>query len=611
MRHYLFGWLVFTLCFAGLPDATSSFAQEAGPIEGENVPNNDQGAAEAEAPAAGNGFLGRVARFQPGWSLLIKLILFGVLFMAWVGTADWVNRDAQVFGLGHRKWNPIIFFPFAVLAFFSFLLPLNFWILLPVLLVVYLATTIPYVVVHNKAVEPHQTVLTTSWFRYAAAAVLANVGIKVATERKAEYEKGAAVDLIAMGGEDANADNVNLLTARQSPGYLLVKDLIAEMVDRRSERARLSFTAQAVDVRHQIDGVWHPAEAKDRASGDVLLAVTKTLCNMDAKERRKKQVGRFGAKYQGKTLLLPVVSEGVKSGERVIITSLQEKAAPKDYNDLGMREGLQQTWSEMMGLDQGLLVLSTLPGDGLTTITDVSLNETDRLMRDFAAIEEVNHREHDLQNVGVTTYDASKGQTPVDILPDLIRTYPNVYVLREFDNPEAAKLLLDEIGDERLVITSVQARNAAEALLRMLQMKVPHKQFAQWVTGVLYQRLVRKLCDDCKVGYQPSPDALKKLGIPPNKVSELYRTPKPEEVEEGKPCPTCRGIGYHGRTGIFELLKINDQMREILLKQPKIELLKKAARASGQRSLQEEGVLLVAKGVTSLPELQRVLKAGA
>jgi type II secretory ATPase GspE/PulE/Tfp pilus assembly ATPase PilB-like protein len=181
-----------------------------------------------------------------------------------------------------------------------------------------------------------------------------------------------------------------------------------------------------------------------------------------------------------------------------------------------------------------------------------------------------------------------------------------VYVVRNFVDAESAKVLMDEVADERLIITSIPARDAAEALLRLLQMKLPQKQFAEVVTGVLYQRLIRKLCPDCKVGYQPPPDVLKKLGIPSGKVQQLFRPPKPEEIE--KPCQTCQGIGYVGRTGIFELLVVNDQMREILAKQPSVDLLRKAARADGQRSLQEEGILLVAKGVTSLPELQRVLK---
>jgi type II secretory ATPase GspE/PulE/Tfp pilus assembly ATPase PilB-like protein len=250
-----------------------------------------------------------------------------------------------------------------------------------------------------------------------------------------------------------------------------------------------------------------------------------------------------------------------------------------------------------------------MPGGGLTTMMNASLEETDRLMRDFFAIEDVHKREHEIQNIAVHTYDSSKGQTPATIIPALVRLYPNVYVCRDLVDADSAALLMNEVNDDRLVITSVPAREAAEALLRLLQMKLPQRQFASVATAVLYQRLIRKLCPDCKVGYTPPAEVLKKLGIPPGKVQQLYRPPKPEEIEEQKQaCQTCQGIGYVGRTGIFELLVVTDQMREILAKQPSLELLRKAARADGQRSLQEEGILLVAKGVTSLQELQRVLK---
>jgi type II secretory ATPase GspE/PulE/Tfp pilus assembly ATPase PilB-like protein len=157
-----------------------------------------------------------------------------------------------------------------------------------------------------------------------------------------------------------------------------------------------------------------------------------------------------------------------------------------------------------------------------------------------------------------------------------------------------------------LVVTNIAAKDAPEALLRMLKQKVPHREFAKTVSAVLSTRLIRKLCDECKVAYEPTPDLAKKLGLPAGKVEALYRTPKPEEAD--KPCKVCGGIGYIGRTGLFELLVVNDQIREILIKQPNLDLLRKAARAAGMRSFQEEGVLLIAKGVTSLAELQRVLK---
>jgi type II secretory ATPase GspE/PulE/Tfp pilus assembly ATPase PilB-like protein len=142
-----------------------------------------------------------------------------------------------------------------------------------------------------------------------------------------------------------------------------------------------------------------------------------------------------------------------------------------------------------------------------------------------------------------------------------------------------------------------------------MMLKADPKKFAKAITVVVNQRMVRKLCPSCKIGYEPTPDVLKKLGIPPGRVTQLFREKKPEDLQEKEePCKDCGAIGFQGRTGIFEMLVVDDKIREVLVKQPKLELLKKAARLAGMRSLQEEGVVLVAKGETSIPELMRVLK---
>ena len=538
--------------------------------------------------------------------VILKVLGLFMVFWMWISAGDWVSRDTQIYTLGWQKWNPIVFFPFAVVALVLFFLPVATAIRAPVLLVMFLATWIPYVVVHNKNVEPHETVLTGSWWRFVTAHLASKVGVKVSAERKAEYEKGAPVDLNAVGAEDENTNNANLLSARHSPGYILVKDVIVDMVKRRADRMMFDFTKNGVSVRYEIDGVWHSGEAREREPSDVMLAVMKTLANLNVKDRKSKQTGEYGAKYEGMSYQCLLVTQGVATGERVVLTLIGEKQKLSNYNDLGMREGLQQQWEELMASDQGLIIISTLPGGGMTTITDISLSQTDRLMRDFAAIEEVNHREAEIQNIKVTTYDKAAGETPDTILPKLIRTYPSVYVLRDFVNVETANLMLNEVRDERLVITNIRAKDSAEALLRMLQMKMPVKDFAAAAKAVLYQRMIRLLCPDCKIAYTPPAEVLKKLGIPAGKIEHLYRPPKPEEID--KPCKTCQGLGYKGRTGVFELLVVTDKMREILVKQPKIDLLKKASRSARQRSLQEEGILLVAKGITSVQELMRILK---
>ncbi len=427
-------------------------------------------------------------------------------------------------------------------------------------------------------------------------------------ERKAEYEKGAPVDLMAIAAPEERDNQANLITARQSPGYLLVKEVIADMVDRRSDKCILDYTQQSVVARQHIDGVWHNGDARDRESGDVMLAVMKTLANLNASERRKKQEGKFAAKYKDHSYVCPIASQGVPTGERVVLPAFGRLPARiQEIRRLGHAAEDRRAMVGMHGDEQGL-------GDhrrharGRPHHAHRRLpEETDRLLRDFVAIEEVHHRERELENIDVTTYDATKGETAAGMLPALIRKYPNVYVLRDFSDAEASKLLINEVrDDDRLVITNVHAKSAPEALLRMLQLKVPQREFASVVTAVLCTRLIRKLCDACKVAYAPTPDLLKKLGIPQGKVEALYRVPKPEEID--KPCKECGGVGFKGRTGLFELLVVDDKIREILVKQPKLDLATKAARLAGMRPFQEEGLLLVAKGVTSLAELQRVLK---
>ena len=579
------------------------------PAEGEPAPTEE---AEVAAPALDKDqwndahSIFRLTSPSVSW---LKFGLLAVLFLIWVRSADWVNRDSQLFDIGYGVWNPVIFFPFLVglLLVFPILFAIPFLISSILLTLIYLVTFFSYVVVRNKRVQHHERVFTPEWFRYELAAAANKLGMKVSAERKADYEKGAPVDLTALGSPDDRDNQANLLTARQSPGYLLVKELVADMVDRHSDRVVLDYNAQSVAMQHRIDGVWHNGEARDRESGDVMLAVMKQLSNLNISERRKKQVGQFAAKYKNHSYLCPIESQGVKTGERVALAVKGgEQREFKTYAELGMRDKLRDQWAELMERDTGMIIISALPEGGLTTLTDVSLMETDRLMRDFFAVEDIHHREREIENVELETYDSKKGESPFTVLPRLVRRYPNVYVVRNGIDADAGKILFNEVKDDRLLITTVPAREAAEALLRILQNQVPHKEFATVVTAVMNTRLIRKLCDACKVGYAPSADMLQKLGIPAGKVETLYRTPKPEEIE--KPCLECRGVGYKGRTGMFELLVINDQVREVLLKQPKLELLRKAARSAGMRTLQEEGILLVAKGITSVQELSRVLK---
>jgi type II secretory ATPase GspE/PulE/Tfp pilus assembly ATPase PilB-like protein len=245
----------------------------------------------------------------------------------------------------------------------------------------------------------------------------------------------------------------------------------------------------------------------------------------------------------------------------------------------------------------------------LRTTTDVVLHSCDRFIREFAAVEAEEHRYPPVENVALTTYKASDGQTPADVLPRFFRTEPNVAVVRDLVNGQTVRMMCAEIAENRLMIGTVRAKDCAEAIARVLALGVPPAELAKALSLVVGQRLVRKLCESCKEAYVPPPQLLRQLGIPEGRVQAFYRPPQPNaDNPKQEPCQACGAIGYFGRTAVFELLTIGDAVRKVLAADPQVELIRQAARKDGMNSLQEEGALLVAKGVTSLPELMRVLK---
>jgi type II secretory ATPase GspE/PulE/Tfp pilus assembly ATPase PilB-like protein len=275
----------------------------------------------------------------------------------------------------------------------------------------------------------------------------------------------------------------------------------------------------------------------------------------------------------------------------------------KSLDELGMRAKLQEQLKEALAAS-GFVVFSSPPAGGLTTTVDVALRSVDRYMRNFVTVEEEKGRERDIENLHPSTYNAAAGESPATLLPKLIRTYPDVIVVRDLVNAETLEILCEQPAANRLVVSTIRAKEAAEALLRVMALAPPGEKFAAVATATIGQRLVRKLCETCKEAYAPPPDLLKQMGIQPGRLEAVYRPPaQPERV-----CPDCHGMGYVGRTGIFELLLVDEGVRQALVKTPKVEQVRLAARKAGMRTLQEEGLVLVAKGITSVQELVRVLK---
>ena len=287
----------------------------------------------------------------------------------------------------------------------------------------------------------------------------------------------------------------------------------------------------------------------------------------------------------------------------------------RSLEDLGMREKMREQLKEQLSQTEALVVVSAMPGDGLSATWLGVLKASDRLLRDFVAIEDANKREPEIENVEINKYDPTKGEDPLALMPKLILRQPDVYVVPEINKGDLLTSICTQCQDEnKMAIVSTRAREAVDALIRLLALKPEADKYVPVVKAVLNQRLIRKLCDQCKEAVPLTPELAQRLRIPAGRVQFLYREKQPPPPDapkkKGEPeiCPKCRGLGYFGRTAIYELLIVNDAMRQALQTQPKVEVLRQLAAKAHHPSLQEEGILLVAAGVTSLVELQRVLK---
>ncbi len=546
-------------------------------------------------PAAGGAFVRGTGQYM-NW---LKILAAWLVFLMWAGTTDWVSRDCQEMKLQYLRWNPIVFGVFLGFYVLMWLLPW-FWLGFPMVVVAYVAPLITYIIYRNGQVEPSNRVLTRDHIRFWLSQRLSSV----ASEKQADWEKGPPVTLTATGGETDRDDNANLLAARQMPGFNDSRGLLAEALTRRATAIMLEYAQQSVSVRYMIDGVWHNDEPQERETCDPLLESFKVLTGLNPQERQARQKGTFQIEYDGVKYASSLASQGTPTGERVLLQFDPAKVQFKGLGDLGMREKMQEQLLEMIGQKEGFVLLSAMPASGLRSTTAMVLQKTDRFTREFIAIEDEANRYEPVENVPVTTYNSAEGQTPDSILIKVFRTVPDVIVVRDLINAETVRMMCEASSDEKTFVGTIRAKDCAEAILRVLALKVQPKLFAKSVTGVLNQRLIRKLCEECKEAYAPTPQVLQQLGIPQGRVQAFHRPPQePEEV-----CPACNGIGYKGRTAIFELMVVDNTVRKLLASGAKLDLIRQAAAKAGMQSMQAEGVILVAKGITSLPELMRVMK---
>lgn len=553
------------------------------------------------------------ARGQGEYFSIVKIGLSLAAMWLWMVAADWVNRDAVTLKRDYRRWNAIVFFSF--FAAFLLLWVWPYFALTYALLLLSLAgPTAAYVYVRNKALHDAEKVFTPDHLKFLVLSKLSIFGVKAPKAGGGKKEKSAPIVLTPRGAPTQQDEQVRLIAARQLNGFNNAGHLVHRAVQRRASAIMIDFTQEAAAVRYQIDGVWMDVETQPRQYADPLLASMKALSGLKPEERRIRQQGQFMAIDEAAKLKLPgkLTTQGTKTGERAIMQFDDPMLRKRRLPDIGIRQKLQDDLQALFKQTKGLVVLAAPPGNGLTTITTVCLSAVDRYTRTVMAVEDVRSKDVEVENVPITTFDGLEQETAATKLPGVIRQFPDVIVVPDVADSDTLKVLCEEAREERLVVITLRAKDASEALVRPLLTKVSPKSYAMAVTAVVAHRLVRKLCEKCREAYPPPPQILQRLGITADKVPAFYRppTPRPDQRNQ-EPCPECGGIGYKGQTGIVELLTVTDPLRQQLVQDPSIEAVRKAARKAGLKTFEDEGLLLVVKGVTSVAELARVLKEPA
>jgi type II secretory ATPase GspE/PulE/Tfp pilus assembly ATPase PilB-like protein len=421
-------------------------------------------------------------------------------------------------------------------------------------------------------------------------------GTKSAAAAAANVTKLPQVSFdVARGGDPARLEQ-----ATGAEAYPQACELIAAAVKDRASDLVIDFTKESAAVYPQVDGVIGAAQTLDRAAGDAMLAVLKTVAGLDPKERRQRQSGQFVTVIEGKPWPCRIVTQGVQTGERVQIALEYGRPKFKSIADTGMPAPLVDRLRHLLALEKGLIVVATQKRGGLTTLFDMVLTTADRLVRDFVAIEDAASPGAEIQNVKVVRWDATKKISPAAAVEEARRGYPGAVACCDVKDPELTAKLVAAAEEGLLVVIGIRGEDAVDGLTNLMKLGIAPETLAQVLLGAVGGRLARKLCPKCNEEYLAPPELLAKLKIDPAVRSTLSRA-----AEKG--CDVCTGTGYVGRTGIFEIAS-GPTLNRYLGKKADGKVLRQAAMKDGMRPLQQEGIARVADGVTSIEEIQRSFK---
>ncbi len=529
----------------------------------------------------------------------VLMLVVGLMFLLWVRTSYWVSRDSAVLKLSSPLWNLGMLLS-GLAGFLSVLFVPRYYNLLP-LLAFYGLPLYAYVRHRNSKVPAFSKVMTQRHFVVLLLRQLAWLGIRVQMPGFQATGLGGT-NIRFLGKSDDRTLGVSETISRQaenSPNYLAAKDLILRAIARRSSDIHLEPKEGELAVRLRIDGLLFPDESYEVSQGRNIINIFKILCALDITERRRPQDGSFRAEALDREIDFRVATQSTQLGEKLSIRILDPDNSVRELDELGLRRGVYDQIREVIRRPHGMVLVAGPAGSGKSTTLHAALNDLDTASKNVITIEDpVEYRLESVTQIEIRT---AEGQTFFETLRNVLRQDPDVVMIGEIRDGETAQAACQAALAGHVVLTTFHATDTIAALLRMLELGTDPALLTGSLELVIAQRLIRRLCTECKTEYKPRPEELARMGLPAEEVSVLY--------QDGKnlKCPQCRGLGYSGQAGVFEVLAMTDDIRQVILDNPTPTALRLAARNQGLLTLREEGLRLVARGITSLEELIRVV----
>jgi len=547
----------------------------------------------------------------PGFYFSIpKILTLLVVYLSWVGTCWWISRDATELNLPTTLWNPLLLGSGLVGALIIWLLPW-YWVAFLVALILYLTPSLAYVNLRNQQVPAQERVLTGPHLQYLAATYL-----KLQLGKPPAEDAGAAPPIEFIGKSDQERlDPARVARAAASKGYRAAKEMVYEAIQSRATDIHLEPTKDEMSVRFRVDGILQATDPFGRAMGDAVVNIFKVLGDLDITEKRKPQDGSLSARVNGRNIDFRVATAGSVVGEKLVMRILDTSRQIIDLTELGMRDRLREQIRAIAQQPHGMLIVCGPTGAGKSTTLYACLQEIDRYQKNVITVE--NPVEYHIENVTQIEINPKAGKTFSSELRSILRQDPDVIYIGEIRDQETAEIACQAAQTGHMVFSTLHANDTVTALGRLIDLGVQPFMVADSISAILGQRLVRLLCPKCKVRYKPNPELLRKANLPAEKIKYFYRPPEtPEEArverdENGvlRECSHCGGTGYHGRTGIFELLFISDRIRDMIrVDNPNLGAIRQEAIKNGMKYLQEDGLRQVIEGKTSIQELLRVSK---